>query len=126
MRVGLIAKKLGMTRFFKEDGSHVPVTLLGIEKNYITRIKENSLNNLKHIQIASGNIKIMPSFLSIASRCIKPSLLAFKSFATSSLKDLFWIDISTCVIGGDAVQPKLVIRMPIIIKYLILYINLIL
>ena len=58
MRTGLIAKKLGMTRFFREDGSNIPVTLLGIEKNYITRIKENSLNNLKHIQIASGNIKI--------------------------------------------------------------------
>ena len=58
MRVGLIAKKLGMTRFFKEDGSHVPVTLLGIEKNYITRVKETPSKNLKHVQIASGNIKI--------------------------------------------------------------------
>ena len=58
MRVGLIAKKLGMTRYFKEDGSNVPVTLLGIEKNYVTRVKENALKNSKHIQIASGNIKI--------------------------------------------------------------------
>ena len=58
MRIGLIAKKLGMTRFFKEDGSHVPVTLLGIEKNYITRVKETPSKNLKHVQIASGNIKI--------------------------------------------------------------------
>ena len=47
MRVGLIAKKLGMTRYFKEDGSNVPVTLLGIEKNYVTRVKEVSLNNSK-------------------------------------------------------------------------------
>ena len=58
MRIGLIAKKLGMTRYFKEDGSNVPVTLLGIEKNYVTRVKENALKNSKHIQIASGNIKI--------------------------------------------------------------------
>ncbi len=58
MRVGLIAKKLGMTRFFKEDGSNVPVTLLGIEKNYITRVKEEPSRNLRHVQIASGNIKI--------------------------------------------------------------------
>ena len=58
MRVGLIAKKLGMTRFFKDDGSNIPVTLLGIEKNYVTRIKERSLKNLKHVQIASGNMKI--------------------------------------------------------------------
>tara|TARA_B100000029_G_scaffold424161_1_gene431725 strand:+ start:6789 stop:7547 length:759 start_codon:yes stop_codon:yes gene_type:complete len=58
MRVGLIAKKLGMTRFFRDDGSNVPVTLLGIEKNYVTRVKDNPLNNIKHIQIASGKVKI--------------------------------------------------------------------
>ena len=28
MRTGLIARKLGMTRLFIEDGSHVPVTVL--------------------------------------------------------------------------------------------------
>ena len=57
MRIGLIAKKLGMTRFFKEDGSNIPVTLIGVEKNYVTRVKEISSKNLKHVQIASGNIK---------------------------------------------------------------------
>ena len=31
MRAGIIAKKLGMTRFFREDGSNVPVTLIGVE-----------------------------------------------------------------------------------------------
>jgi ribosomal protein L3 len=28
MRTGVIAKKLGMTRLFKDDGRHVPVTVL--------------------------------------------------------------------------------------------------
>ena len=58
MRIELITKKLGMTRFFREDGSSVPVTLLGVEKNYVIRVKETPSKNLKHIQIASGNIKI--------------------------------------------------------------------
>ena len=58
MRTGLIAKKLGMTRVFRDDGSHVPVTLLSIEKNYVTGVKNNDLNDYKQIQIASGNIKI--------------------------------------------------------------------
>ena len=38
MRIGLIAKKIGMTRFFRDDGSNIPVTLLGIENNYITKV----------------------------------------------------------------------------------------
>ena len=58
MRTGLIAKKLGMTRVFRDDGSHVPVTLLSIEKNYVTGVKNNDLNDYKQIQIATGNIKI--------------------------------------------------------------------
>jgi len=28
MRTGVIAKKLGMTRVFAEDGAHIPVTVL--------------------------------------------------------------------------------------------------
>ena len=58
MRAGIIAKKLGMTRFFREDGSNVPVTLIGVEKNYVTRVREVSQKNLKQVQIASGNIKV--------------------------------------------------------------------
>jgi large subunit ribosomal protein L3 len=29
MRTGVIAKKMGMTRLFNEDGRHVPVTVSG-------------------------------------------------------------------------------------------------
>jgi large subunit ribosomal protein L3 len=31
MRTGVIAKKMGMTRLFKDDGRHVPVTVLALE-----------------------------------------------------------------------------------------------
>ena len=58
MRTGLIAKKLGMTRFFRDDGSNVPVTLLAVDKNYVTSVKEFPSKNTKQIQIASGKIKI--------------------------------------------------------------------
>ena len=58
MRTGIIAKKLGMTRFFREDGTNVPVTLLGIEKNYVTRVNEVTTSNFKNVQIASRNIKL--------------------------------------------------------------------
>ena len=57
MRTGLIAQKLGMTRVFKNDGTHVPVTLLSIEKNYIVGIKNNETTDYKQLQIATGNIK---------------------------------------------------------------------
>ena len=57
MRTGLIAKKLGMTRVFRDDGTHVPVTLLGIEKNYVTGIKNNDVNNYQQLQVAEEKLK---------------------------------------------------------------------
>ena len=30
-RTGLLAKKLGMTRIFRDDGTHVPVTVLHLD-----------------------------------------------------------------------------------------------
>ena len=32
MRTGVIARKLGMTRLFGEDGAHVPVTVLQLDR----------------------------------------------------------------------------------------------
>lgn len=31
MRTGLVAKKLGMSRIFEADGTHVPVTVLRVD-----------------------------------------------------------------------------------------------
>ena len=36
MRTGVIAKKVGMTRLFQEDGRHVPVTVLSVSYTHLT------------------------------------------------------------------------------------------
>ena len=38
MRTGVIAKKVGMTRLFQEDGRHVPVTVLALEDCQVTSL----------------------------------------------------------------------------------------
>ncbi len=40
MRTGVIAKKVGMTRLFQEDGRHVPVTVLSLEGNQVISRRE--------------------------------------------------------------------------------------
>jgi large subunit ribosomal protein L3 len=37
MRTGVIAKKMGMTRLFQDDGRHVPVTVLALEMSRSSR-----------------------------------------------------------------------------------------
>ena len=45
MRTGLIAKKIGMTSYFNDDGSVVPVTLLSIQDSEVTNIRTIEKNN---------------------------------------------------------------------------------
>ena len=39
--IGLIGKKLGMTRSFQEDGSSVPVTVLEVGPCVVTQVKSH-------------------------------------------------------------------------------------
>src|SRR5688572_4357003 len=41
MRTGVIAKKVGMTRLFQEDGRHVPVTVLALENLQVVARRES-------------------------------------------------------------------------------------
>ena len=39
MRCGIVARKLGMSRLFNENGEHVPVTVLRIEDLEVLSVK---------------------------------------------------------------------------------------
>ena len=39
MRTGVVAKKMGMTRVFAEDGAHVPVTVLSLEGCHVLGVR---------------------------------------------------------------------------------------
>ena len=55
MRTGLIAKKIGMTSYFNDDGSVVPVTLLSIQDSEVTNIRTIEKNNYLAVQIGIEN-----------------------------------------------------------------------
>ena len=39
MRTGLIAKKMGMSRIFEADGTHIPVTVLSVDGLKVVAVK---------------------------------------------------------------------------------------
>ena len=57
MAVGLLAKKLGMTRVFLETGLAVPVTLLDVGPCTVTQIKSISSDGYSALQIGYGVVK---------------------------------------------------------------------
>ena len=57
MRTGVIAKKVGMTRLFQEDGRHVPVTVLALEDCQVVSHRTADRDGYVALQVGSGEAK---------------------------------------------------------------------
>jgi large subunit ribosomal protein L3 len=57
MRTGVIAKKLGMTRFFDEAGQHVPVTVLSLDGCQVTAQRTKDKDGYVALQLGAGTKK---------------------------------------------------------------------
>ncbi|HVC54006.1 MAG TPA: 50S ribosomal protein L3 [Stellaceae bacterium] len=58
MRTGLIAKKLGMTRLFTDDGTHVPVTVLKIDNCQVVAQRTMDNDGYVALQLGVGTAKV--------------------------------------------------------------------
>ncbi len=57
MRTGLVAQKLGMTRVFADDGSHVPVTVLKVEECCVVAVRRTDSEGYNAVKLGSGKPK---------------------------------------------------------------------
>ncbi|WP_027962350.1 50S ribosomal protein L3 [Halomonas halodenitrificans] len=57
MTIGLVGKKAGMTRVFTEDGASVPVTVIEVEPNRVTRVKTVEGDGYAAVQVTTGSRK---------------------------------------------------------------------
>ena len=64
MTIGLVGRKVGMTRIFTEDGVSIPVTVIEVEANRVTQVKSVETDGYNAIQVTTGSKK--------ASRETKP------------------------------------------------------
>ncbi len=65
MTIGLVGKKCGMTRIFTEDGASVPVTVIEVDPNRVTQVKNLDIDGYNAVQVTTGTKK--------SSRLIKPA-----------------------------------------------------
>ncbi|WMC10760.1 50S ribosomal protein L3 [Oceanimonas pelagia] len=64
MAIGLVGRKLGMTRVFTEDGVSIPVTVIEVDANRVTQVKTLEKDGYAAIQVTAGTKK--------ANRITKP------------------------------------------------------
>ena len=65
MALGLVGRKVGMTRIFTEDGVSIPVTVIEATPNRVTQIKSDETDGYNALQVTAGEKK--------ASRVNKPA-----------------------------------------------------
>lgn len=56
-KLGLVGRKVGMTRIFNEDGESIPVTVLEVAGNRVTQVKTEETDGYNAIQVAFGSKK---------------------------------------------------------------------
>jgi large subunit ribosomal protein L3 len=57
-RTGVIARKVGMTRLFTEEGSHVPVTVLKVDQCQVVAVRTAEKDGYTALQLGVGKAKV--------------------------------------------------------------------
>jgi large subunit ribosomal protein L3 len=97
MSLGLVGRKVGMTRIFTADGDAVPVTVLDVSNNRVTQIKTPEKDGYSAVQVTFGTRR--------ASRVNKPAAghLAKAGVEAGSVLREFTVpsgDVANIAVGG--------------------------
>ena len=57
MAIGLVGRKVGMTRIFTEDGTSIPVTVIEATPNRITQLRTEDTDGYRALQVTAGTKK---------------------------------------------------------------------
>jgi large subunit ribosomal protein L3 len=76
MSLGLVGRKIGMTRLFTDDGDAVPVTVVDVSNNRVTQIKTPEADGYSAVQVAFGKRR--------ARRVSKPAAGHFAKASTEA------------------------------------------
>ena len=81
MSIGIIGKKIGMTRVFNDEGISTPVTVVEVQPNRITQIKTLEIDGYSAIQVTTGSVH--------AGRVSKPAAGHFAKAGVEAGKGLW-------------------------------------
>ncbi len=81
MSLGVVGRKCGMTRVFNDDGVSVPVTVIEVDPNRITRVKTDESDGYAAVQVTTGERR--------ASRISKPQAGEFAKVGVEAGRSLW-------------------------------------
>ena len=97
MSIGLVGRKVGMTRVFTDDGVTQPVTVLDVSDNRITQIKSTENDGYASVQVAFGKRRASRVKKSLAGHLAKAGVEAGHTLREFRAKSE---DLATLKVGG--------------------------
>ncbi|WP_058387104.1 50S ribosomal protein L3 [Legionella geestiana] len=110
MMIGLLGRKVGMTRVFTPEGLSIPVTVVEVESNRVTQVKTLERDGYSAIQVAAGSMKPNRVSKPLAGHFAKASVPAgdlrgeFRIDASEEYKDGQEITISDLFTEGQYID----------------------
>jgi large subunit ribosomal protein L3 len=87
MTIGVVGRKVGMTRIFTEEGLSLPVTVIEVEPNRVTQIKTAETDGYRAVQVTTGARKASRVTKPMAGHFAKASVEAGRGLWEFRLKD---------------------------------------
>ena len=87
MTIGVVGRKIGMTRVFTDDGASLPVTVIQVEANRVTQLKTVEIDGYNAVQVTTGTKK--------ASRVNKPKSGHFAKAGVEAGRGLWEFRLNT-------------------------------
>jgi len=98
MAIGLIGRKVGMTRIFTEDGTSIPVTVIEATPNRVTQLRTEETDGYRALQVTVGTKKANRVNKAEAGHFAKAGVEAGRTLAEFRLEDNEGADIE---VGGE-------------------------
>lgn len=87
MSLGLVGRKVGMTRIFTDDGATVPVTVLDVSNNRVSQIKTIETDGYSAVQLAFGKRRVSRIAKPVAGHFAKAGIEAAVSLTEFSVSE---------------------------------------
>ncbi len=103
MSLGLVGRKVGMTRIFAEDGAAIPVTVLDMSANRVTQLKTAENDGYTAVQVTFGAKK--------ANRVLKPEAGQFAKAGVEAGRGLKEFSIDAAKLADLKVGDSLTVEI---------------
>ncbi|MBT7942448.1 MAG: 50S ribosomal protein L3 [Alphaproteobacteria bacterium] len=108
MRTGLIARKLGMSRLFVDDGTHVPVTVLEVGDCQVVAQKVQEQDGYTALQLGLGKAKVKNVTKAMRGHYAKAKVEPMRKLTEFRVSEDALVDVGTELSAAHFVQGQFV------------------